>query len=131
MEAGAQGGRRCFFKRTIYLGACVGLMIAGCSRDSTLPLAQSTSPSGSPAVAKNTTAGSEKVLNVYNWTGFIEPSVISAFEKEFGIKVHYDVYETNEMMEVKLLSGHTAYDIVVPGGSFFESELKAGVYAET
>ena len=116
------------FPRTAYLGACVALMIAGCSRDSNLPPAQSPSPSGSPAVPKNTTGGSEKVLNVYNWTGFIEPSVISDFEREFGIKVHYDVYETNEMMEVKLLAGHTNYDIVVPGGSFFEKELKAGVY---
>jgi putrescine transport system substrate-binding protein len=67
-------------------------------------------------------------LNVYNWTGFIEPSVIADFEKEYGIKVHYDVYDSNEMMEVKLLAGHTNYDIVVPGGSFFEKELKAGVY---
>ena len=71
---------------------------------------------------------SENVLNVYNWSDFIGPSIIGDFEKQSGIKVHYDVYETNEMMEVKLLSGHTNYDIVVPGGSFFEREVKAGVY---
>jgi putrescine transport system substrate-binding protein len=67
-------------------------------------------------------------LNVYNWSDFIGPSIVSDFEKESGIKVHYDVYETNEMMEVKLLAGHTHYDIVVPGGSFFEREVKAGIY---
>jgi putrescine transport system substrate-binding protein len=71
---------------------------------------------------------SDNILNVYNWSNYIGPSIISDFEKESGIKVHYDVYETNEMMEVKLLAGHTNYDIVVPGGSFFEREVKAGVY---
>jgi putrescine transport system substrate-binding protein len=71
---------------------------------------------------------SDNVLNVYNWSDFIGPSIVSDFEKESGIKVHYDVYETNEMMEVKLLAGHTNYDIVVPGGSFFERDVKAGVY---
>ena len=67
-------------------------------------------------------------LNVYNWSSFIEPSVIADFEKEYGVKVHYDVYDSNEMMEVKLLAGHTGYDVAVPGGSFFEKELKAQVY---
>jgi len=71
---------------------------------------------------------SDNVLNVYNWTNYIGPSIVSDFEKESGIKVHYDVYETNEMMEVKLLAGHTNYDIVVPGGTFFERDVKAGVY---
>jgi putrescine transport system substrate-binding protein len=93
-------------------------------------LAAACSGNSGPQTLASTTAAaaSENVLNVYNWSDFIEPSIISDFEKESGIKVHYDVYETNEMMEVKLLSGHTNYDIVVPGGSFFEREVKAGVY---
>jgi putrescine transport system substrate-binding protein len=65
---------------------------------------------------------------VFNWGNFIDPTVITDFEKAYGIKVHYDVYDTNEMMEAKLLAGHTDYDVVVPGGSFFEKEIKAGVY---
>ncbi|HTV95238.1 MAG TPA: polyamine ABC transporter substrate-binding protein [Steroidobacteraceae bacterium] len=68
------------------------------------------------------------MLNVYNWSDFIDPSVLADFEREFGVKIHYDVYESNEMMEVKLLAGHANYDVVVPGGSFFEREVKAGVY---
>jgi putrescine transport system substrate-binding protein len=93
-------------------------------------LAAACSGNSSPPPQASTTAAaaSENVLNVYNWSDFIGPSIISDFEKESGIKVHYDVYESNEMMEVKLLSGHTNYDIVVPGGSFFEREVKAGVY---
>lgn len=110
--------------RTRCLSAWLGLTIAGCSGHSPAPPASAiTDP---PSISK--TRSSEKVLNVYNWSDFIEPSVLSDFEKEFGIKVHYDVYESNEMMEVKLLSGRTNYDIVVPGGSFFQRELKAGVY---
>jgi putrescine transport system substrate-binding protein len=99
------------------LGSLTSLA-AACSGNSSSP----------PQVSATAAAASENVLNVYNWSDFIGPSIISDFEKESGIKVHYDVYETNEMMEVKLLSGHTNYDIVVPGGSFFEREVKAGVY---
>jgi spermidine/putrescine-binding protein len=64
-------------------------------------------PSPPPQVSTTAAAASENVRNVYNWSDFIGPSIISDFEKESGIKVHYDVYETNEIMEVKLLSGHT------------------------
>src|ERR1035438_436226 len=106
------------FSRTRCFSACLGLMIAGCSKNSSLSTAQS----------PDRTGGSEKVLNVYNLADFIDPSVITDFEQEFGIKVHYGVYDSNEMMEVKLLAGHTDYDVVVPGGSFFEKEVKAGVY---
>jgi putrescine transport system substrate-binding protein len=70
----------------------------------------------------------EPVLNVYNWSDFIEPSVVADFEREFGIKVHYDMYVSDETMEVKLLAGHSSYDVVVPGGPFFEKEIKAGIY---
>lgn len=109
------------------LSAYLGLLIAACSGNSNSPQQQSPTAIAAPT-PEGKSGGSENVLNVYNWSDFIEPSVVTDFEKEFAIKVHYDVYETNEMMEVKLLSGHTNYDIVVPGGSFFERELKAGVY---
>jgi putrescine transport system substrate-binding protein len=101
----------------VFLGAYVGLIIAGCSRGANVP-------SQSPDLSSS----SDKTLNVYNWNAFIEPSVILDFEKEFGIKIHYDVYDSNEIMEAKLLAGHTNYDVVVPGGSFFGKEIKAKVY---
>jgi putrescine transport system substrate-binding protein len=101
--------------------------MAACSGSSDSPAAASST--AATAAAPGTQADdAENVLNIYNWSDFIDRSIVSDFEKESGIKVHYDVYETNEMMEVKLLSGHTNYDIVVPGGSFFEREVKAGVY---
>ena len=109
------------------MGSAAYLIVAACSGGSNTPAPAS----GTAAVADSQRARSdesENILNVYNWSDYIGPSVVSDFEKESGIKVHYDVYETNEMMEVKLLSGHTNYDIVVPGGSFFEREVRAGVY---
>ncbi len=56
----------------------------------------------------------QRVLNVYNWSDYIDPGVVPAFEKEYGIKVNYDVFDSNEVVETKLLSGRTGYDVVVP-----------------
>ncbi len=70
----------------------------------------------------------DKVLNVYNWSDYIEASVIEGFTKETGIKVQYDVFDSNEMLETKLLAGNTGYDIVVPSASFLNRQLQAGVH---
>ena len=48
-------------------------------------------------------AGEEKVLNIYNWADYIAPDTISNFEKEYGIKVNYDLYDSTEVVEAKLL----------------------------
>jgi putrescine transport system substrate-binding protein len=106
------------------LASLFGVMLAGCSRESN----QQSSPIQSPYQTAPIGADDDHVLNVYNWSDFIDPSVIGAFEKEFGIKVHYDVYVSNETMEAKLLAGHSHYDIAVPSGAFFEREVGAGVY---
>ena len=103
-----------------------GLLLAGCSREP--PATVRDAPAARDAAAAGHPGDPERVLNVYNWSDYIEPSVITDFEKESGIKVHYDVYSSNETMEVKLLAGHSSYDVVVPGGAFFEKEIKAGVY---
>src|SRR5476651_320556 len=70
----------------------------------------------------------EKVLNIYNWTDYIAPDIVPAFEKEYGIRVTYDFYDSNDVLQTKLLTGHTGYDIVVPTGSFAAGEIKAGVF---
>jgi putrescine transport system substrate-binding protein len=68
----------------------------------------------------------EETLNVYNWTGYVAPDTIANFERETGIKVRYDTYESDEILETKLLTGHTNYDIVAPSDIFFERLIKAG-----
>jgi putrescine transport system substrate-binding protein len=56
----------------------------------------------------------EKVLNVYNWTDYIDPKALERFTKETGITVRYDMYDSLETLEAKLLAGHSGYDVVVP-----------------
>ena len=70
----------------------------------------------------------EKVLNVYNWSDYIAPDLVRAFEREYGIKVNYDVYDSNAILETKLLTGKTGYDVVVPTGAFMAREIPAGVF---
>jgi len=74
-------------------------------------------------------AAEEPVLHVYNWSDYIAPDTIANFEKETGIAVTYDVYDGNEVLEAKLLAGHSGYDIVVPSASpFMGRQIKAGAY---
>jgi putrescine transport system substrate-binding protein len=70
----------------------------------------------------------EKVLNVYNWADYVAPTTIADFEARTGIKVNYDTYDSNEVLETKLLTGHTGYDVVFPSAVYFERQVKAGVF---
>ena len=72
----------------------------------------------------------DKVLHVYNWSDYIAPNTIADFEKESGIKVVYDVFDSNETLEAKLLAGKSGYDIVVPSNNFLAKQIKAGVYQD-
>jgi len=71
----------------------------------------------------------DRVVNVYNWSDYIDDSILKDFTAETGIKVVYDVYDSNEMLETKLLAGGTGYDVVVPTASpFLARQIQAGVY---
>ncbi|WP_067519929.1 polyamine ABC transporter substrate-binding protein [Endozoicomonas ascidiicola] len=76
------------------------------------------------------TMASEKTLNIYNWSDYIAEDTIANFEAETGIDVRYDVFDSNEVLEAKLLSGKTGYDIVVPSASFMAKQIQAGVFKE-
>ena len=69
--------------------------------------------SAAPAAAPEAQA-EEKVLNIYNWSDYIGPDTVANFEKETGIKVRYDVFDSNEVLEAKLMTGKSGYDVVVP-----------------
>ncbi|RXJ74813.1 spermidine/putrescine ABC transporter substrate-binding protein PotF [Veronia nyctiphanis] len=73
-------------------------------------------------------AGAEEILRIYNWSDYIAEDTLANFEKETGIKVTYDVYDSNDVLEAKLLSGNSGYDIVVPSSSYLAKQIKAGVY---
>jgi putrescine transport system substrate-binding protein len=70
----------------------------------------------------------EKVVNVYNWNDYIDPKVLEDFTKETGIKVIYDTYDNNEIVETKMLAGKSGYDIVVPSAPFLQRLVAAGVF---
>ncbi|MCH1907375.1 polyamine ABC transporter substrate-binding protein [Stenotrophomonas sp. Y6] len=72
--------------------------------------------------------GEAKVLNVYNYSDYIAEDTIPNFEKATGIKVTYDVFDSDEMVETKLLTGDSGYDIVVPTLNFFGRQIQAGVF---
>jgi putrescine transport system substrate-binding protein len=81
------------------------------------------------AVAMSLSADAqEKVVNVYNWSDYIDESILTDFTKETGIKVVYDVFDSNEILETKLLAGGSGYDVVVPTAHFLARQIEAGVF---
>jgi putrescine transport system substrate-binding protein len=70
----------------------------------------------------------ERVVNVYNWSDYVEPTVLDAFTKETGIRVRYDTFDSNDTLETKLLAGKSGYDVVVPTANFLQRQIKAGVF---
>jgi putrescine transport system substrate-binding protein len=79
---------------------------------------------GGPAAAN----AEEKVVNVYNWYDYVKPEVLRKFEARTGVQVRYDVFDSNNTLAVKLLAGHSGYDVVFPSGAYLESLVAAGVF---
>lgn len=67
-------------------------------------------------------------VRVFNWSDYIDPAIIEDFTKETGIKVTYDVFDSNEVLETKLLAGGSGYDVVAPTGPFLSRQIQAGVF---
>jgi putrescine transport system substrate-binding protein len=107
------------------LGASLAVLLTACSGGSSSGATQPATPG---AVATPGGMDADKVLNVYNWSDYIDPSVLADFQKEYGIKINYDVFDSNEVLETKLLTGHTNYDVVVPSGPFLARQIQAGVF---
>ncbi len=95
------------------------LMLAACGSDK----AQDASPPAAPGAEA-------KVLHVYNWSDYVAEDTIARFQKETGIKVVYDVYDSNEMLEAKLVTGGSGYDVVFPSARpFAQRQIASGIYA--
>lgn len=82
------------------------------------------------AAALPLAASAESQVNFYNWPNYIAEDTLPNFTKETGIKVVYDVFDTNELLETKLLAGSTGFDVVVPGSDFMARQIKAGAFME-
>ncbi|HEY9143765.1 MAG TPA: polyamine ABC transporter substrate-binding protein [Arenimonas sp.] len=98
------------------------LLLAACSPS------QESSDAGAPAAPAE--AGGERLVYVYNWSDYIAEDTLANFEAETGIRVVYDVYDSNEMLETKLMAGSSGYDVVFPSARpFAQRHIQAGVYA--
>jgi putrescine transport system substrate-binding protein len=80
------------------------------------------------AAAVAPAAAQERVVNFYNWSDYIDPTVVEAFTKETGIKVRYDTFDSNDTLEAKLLAGKSGYDVVVPTAYFLARQIAAGIF---
>jgi putrescine transport system substrate-binding protein len=80
------------------------------------------------AVIASQAMAQDKVVNVYNWSDYIDEDILTEFTGETGIKVVYDVFDSNEILETKMLAGGTGYDVVVPSGTFLARQISAGVF---
>lgn len=96
--------------------------LAACSGGEKAP---ETSAAGAQAPAAN---GGSKTVNVYNWSDYIAEDTNANFEKATGITVTYDVFDSNEVLEAKLLAGSSGYDVVVPSLNFLGRQIQAGVF---
>ncbi len=115
------------FRRTAILALGCALWMGGCGGGK--PGAEGSGPGAGPAApGSGSAADSGKVLNLYIWSDYLAPNALSDFEKQTGIKVHVSYFDTNETLETRLLAGHSGFDVVVPTASYFERQIKAGVY---
>ena len=69
-----------------------------------------------------------ETLNIYNWSDYIAEDTVEKFSAETGIDVNYDVYDSNEVLEAKMLAGNSGYDLVVPTSDFLQRQVAAGAY---
>lgn len=99
------------------------LVACGKKEEAPKPAAEGAAPK---AEAFDTDA--DKVVNVYNWSDYIAEDTIPNFEQQSGIRVTYDVYDSDEVLETKLLAGSSGYDVVVPTLNFFGRQIQAGVF---
>ncbi|WP_349568770.1 polyamine ABC transporter substrate-binding protein [Azotobacter salinestris] len=100
-------------------------MLAACDKpDENASKQAEATGTAAPAAA----APAAQTLHVYNWSDYIGKNTLAGFSAESGIKVVYDVFDSNEVLEAKLLAGSSGYDVVVPSNPFLAKQIKAGVF---
>lgn len=75
-----------------------------------------------------TGAAMAQEVRVYNWSDYIDEALLEKFEQETGLKLIYDVFDSNEVLETKMLAGGSGYDVVVPSGTFLQRQISAGAF---
>lgn len=106
--------------RVVLAATTLAVALAGCGKKESAEQAQQSAAPGAE----------EKILHVFNWSDYIAEDTIKNFEAKTGIKVTYDVFDSNDVLETRLLAGNSGFDVVVPSASFLERQIKAGVFRE-
>jgi putrescine transport system substrate-binding protein len=114
-------------KKYLWSFALSAVALAACGKKEEPPVAAVVPAPVASAPAAVAVNSEEKILNIYNWADYIPEGMIAAFEKESGIKVNYDTFETNEALHAKLVAGNSGYDIVVPGTVFAKPQIEGGL----
>lgn len=120
-------------KKTVLVSALAGLLLAACgganNAQSDNKGAETPASASSGASATSPAAATGK-LNIYNWSDYVDPETVAEFEKNNGVKVRYDYYDSNETLEAKMLTGKSGYDLVAPSIANVGRQIKAGAYQE-
>ena len=81
-------------------------------------------------IALGVSAAFAEEVRVYNWSDYIDEDLLKKFEEETGLTLIYDVFDSNEVLETKMLAGGSGYDVVVPSGTFLQRQIQAGAFQE-
>ena len=109
-------------KKRLYGVVLSALALVACGKKQDTPVAAA--PASAAAAQTSTEA---KTLNIYNWPDYVAKDMVANFEKETGIKVNYQTFENNEVLQARLVAGNTGHDIVVPGAVFAKPQIDAGL----
>ena len=105
-----------------------GLTLASCGQSDKTAADTNKPAAGTEVAAAAPAAGEEeKILNIYNWSDYLAPDTIPNFEKETGIKVRYDIFDSNEILHAKMIAKNTGYDIVVPSSNWGKMQIDGGL----
>ncbi|QMT35436.1 polyamine ABC transporter substrate-binding protein [Neisseria wadsworthii] len=118
-------------KKTLLVSAFAGLFLAACGGSGNTQDGQKASGSENRAASTEQQAAAPSAtgkLNIYNWSDYVDPETVAEFEKANGVKVRYDVYDSNETLEAKVLTGKSGYDLVAPSIANVGRQIKAGAY---
>ncbi len=111
------------------LTALIALALAACGGANEKSTGQKNDNQPATASAANTDGLPQTdALNIYNWSNYVDEATVDEFKNKFNLKLTYDLYENNETLETKVLTGKSGYDLAVPGIAFLPRQIQAGAY---
>lgn len=110
------------------MSAIVLLALAACGGQSKQTVESASTPVESAASAVVSALPETKELRIFNWSNYVDESTVEDFKTQNGLDLTYDLYESNEALEAKMLTGQSGYDLGVPGIAFLPRQIKAGAY---